>query len=71
MRVIEYEVTTREDVSVFRLITTIVDPVAAPADDLANAYAQRWEIESRFDELKSHQRGPGIVLRSKTPDGVL
>lgn len=71
VRVIEYEVTTGEDVSAFRLITTIVNPAAAPADDLANAYAQRWEIESCFDELKSHQRGPGIVLRSKTPDGVL
>lgn len=23
-----------------------------------------------MDELKSHQRGPRVVLRSKTPDGV-
>ena len=29
------------------------------------------EIESAFGEPKTHQRGPGVVLRSKPPDGVL
>ncbi|WP_368680742.1 hypothetical protein [Rhodococcus opacus] len=24
-----------------------------------------------FDELKIHQRGPGVALRSETPDGVI
>ena len=71
VRVIEYDVTTGEEVSTFRLITTILDPGAADADDLANTYAKRWEIESCFGELKTQQRGPGLVLRSKTPDGVL
>ncbi|MET3174625.1 UNVERIFIED_ORG: hypothetical protein ABIB52_002476 [Arthrobacter sp. UYCu721] len=28
-------------------------------------------FESSFDELKTHQRGLDVVLRSKTPDGVL
>ena len=46
-------------------------PRVAPAAGLAVAYAQRWEIESAFDELKTHQRGPRIVLRSKSPDLVL
>ena len=32
---------------------------------------QRWEIELAFDELKTHQRGPRTVLRSKSPDLVL
>ena len=54
----------------YRLLTTIATPAAAPADELAALYAQRWEIESAFDELKTHQRGPKVVLRSKTPDGV-
>ena len=71
VRVIEYEVTTGEETSTFRLITTILDPATAPAQDLAGLYARRWEIESSFDELKTHQRGPNVVLRSKTPDGVL
>ncbi len=36
----------------YRLVTTILDPADAPADELAALYAQRWEIESIFDELK-------------------
>ena len=55
----------------YRLLTTITDPEAAPAWELAELYFQRWEIESAFGELKTHQRGPGVVLRSKLPDGVL
>jgi hypothetical protein len=57
--------------TVYRLFTTLLDPEHAPAVDLASAYAQRWEIESAFDELKTHQRGPRVVLRSKSPELVL
>jgi hypothetical protein len=74
VRVVEYAVTDpgrpqAEGVR-YRLLTTITDPAAAPAADLAGLYAQRWEIENTLDELKTHQRGPRVVLRSKTPDGV-
>jgi IS4 transposase len=41
------------------------------ATELAAAYHRRWEIELAFDELKTHQRGPRTVLRSKSPDLVL
>lgn len=51
----------------YRLFTSILDPDQASAADLALAYAQRWEIENVFDELKTHQRGPKKVLRSKSP----
>lgn len=71
VRVIEYTVTTGEATTQFRLITTVVDHRQAPAIDLAETYGKRWEIESCFDELKTHQRGPRVVLRSKTPDGAL
>jgi hypothetical protein len=54
----------------YRLITTVMDPDAAPAGELAGVYAERWEFETALDELKTHQRGSRIVLRSKTPDGV-
>ncbi len=54
----------------YRLVTTILDPDAAPAAELAALYAERWEFETMLDELKTHQRGPRVVLRSKTPDGV-
>jgi hypothetical protein len=55
----------------YRLITTITDPAAAPAAELAALYPQRWEFETALDELKTHQRGPRVVLRSKMPDGVI
>ena len=55
----------------FRLLTTILDPAEASATELATAYVQRWEIELAFDELKTHQRGPRTVLRSKSPALVL
>lgn len=54
----------------YRLLTTILDPEQAPAKELATLYPQRWEIEGMLDELKTHQRGPRAVLRSKHPDGV-
>jgi hypothetical protein len=72
VRVIDYRIEDgRENGSSYRLFTTLLDPTEAPAEDLAAAYAQRWEIELAFDELKTHQRGPRTVLRSKSPDLVL
>lgn len=72
VRVIEYTVSTPgKEPSGFRLVTTILDPGRAAALELARAYARRWEIEGCFDELKTHERGAGLVLRSKTPSGVL
>lgn len=74
-RMIEYEINdpgrpTAEDRR-YRLLSTILDPDRAPAAELAPLYAQRWEFENALDELKVHQRGPRVVLRSKTPDGVI
>ena len=72
VRVIDYRIEDgRENGSSYRLFTTLLDPAEAPAEALAAAYAQRWEIELAFDELKTHQRGPRTVLRSKSPDLVL
>jgi hypothetical protein len=71
VRVIDYTIDDgRTNDNTYRLLTTILDPNDASAVDLAAAYAQRWEIETAFDELKTHQRGPKIVLRSKLPDLV-
>ena len=72
VRVIEYTIADgREESGPYRLLTTVVDHTEAPAAELAAAYAQRWEIESAFDEFKTHQRGPRAVLRSKSPELVL
>ncbi|MGY3684987.1 IS4 family transposase [Streptomyces sp. TE33382] len=54
----------------YRLITSILDHEAAPATGLAALYNERWEIETALDELKTHQRGPAQVLRSRSPEGV-
>lgn len=72
IRVIDYQIDDgRPNDETYRLFTTIIDPNEASAVDLAVAYTQRWEIENAFDELKTHQRGPRTVLRSKSPDLVL
>lgn len=55
----------------YRLVTTILDPEKAPADELAALYAQRWEVEISIKEIKIYQGRPHVVLRSKKPDGVL
>jgi hypothetical protein len=71
VRVIEYTLSGVADAEpMYRLITTILDPKKAPARELAVLYHERWEIETAFDEFKTHLRGARIVLRSKTPDLV-
>jgi hypothetical protein len=71
IRVIDYEIDDgRGETGPYRLFTTLLDATEAPAEQLALAYAQRWEIELAFDELKTHQRGPKTVLRSKSPSLV-
>lgn len=70
IRVIEYEVPNRGDDELFTLVTTICDPLDAPAVELAAAYHERWEIETAIGELKTHQKGAGVLLRSKSPEMV-
>jgi hypothetical protein len=71
VRVIDYRLDGVVDAEpVYRLVTTILDHHKAPATELAALYHERWEIETAFDELKTHLRGARIVLRSKTPDLV-
>ena len=76
-RVIEYDVPDRVGNGTGELIvllTTILDPTGsdgARADELAAAYHQRWEEETANDQLKTHLRGPGRVLRSRLPDLVV
>ena len=71
MRVIEYTLPGVPDAELsYRVVTTLRDPATAPATELAALYHERWEIETAFDELKTHLRGARMVLRSKTPDLV-
>lgn len=71
MRVVDYTIDDgRHNPDAYRLLTTILDPAEASAEELATVYSERWEIESVFDELKTHQRGPRMAMRSKSPDPV-
>jgi hypothetical protein len=71
VRVIEYRLQgVAEAEPIYRLLTSLLDPVPAPAAELAALYHERWGIETALAELKTHLRGAKIVLRSKTPDLV-
>ena len=69
VRVIEYTMPgDAQALPRYRLLTTLLDAQAAPAQELAALYHRRWEIEAVFDELKTHLRQGRRVLRSKTPE---
>jgi hypothetical protein len=71
VRVVEYKLEgARGGDPYYRLVTNILDPEQAPAEELAALYHQRWEIENALDEVKTHLRGPGVVLRSRLPELV-
>ena len=70
VRVVEYDVPDRDgngSGELIVLLSTICDPGAARADELAAAYHERWEEETGNDQLKTHLRGPGRILRSRLP----
>jgi hypothetical protein len=70
VRIVEYDVPDRDGKELIALICTITDPGRARPDKLASAYHRRWEEETGNDQLKTHLRGPGKVLRSRLPDLV-
>jgi len=73
VRVIEFTVKVALDDGAarterYRMITTLLDWRACPAPALAAGYARRWAIETSYREFKTYLRGPGRILRSRTPD---
>ncbi len=74
VRVIEYSLTTQDDTDaseLFCLITDLTDPAQLTGPQAADAYRQRWQIETAFAELETGIRGgPAVVLRSKSPDMI-
>ncbi|MGW8799282.1 hypothetical protein ACWGN9_19720 [Streptomyces sp. NPDC055775] len=63
VRGIEYTTTlgpdsaVEETSEVFCLIATLLDPVHAPAGELAELYAARWTSEAIYKNIKIEQRG--------------
>lgn len=73
LRVVEYALDTpagpgRET---YRLITSLLDERAFPAERLAATYHARWEIETALDEVKVHQWAHPRPLRSTHPREVV
>ncbi len=74
MRIVEYTISDPALPGygeVHRLVTTLLNPEAFPALELARAYHERWEIELVIDEVDTHQRLAGRPLRSLKPVGVI
>jgi hypothetical protein len=72
-RLVEFDVIVTDEAgkrrsSHFRVLTTLSDHDAYPATDLAQAYAERWQVELVYKTIKSTLRGPGRRLRGHTPD---
>ena len=71
VRVIEYTLPGTQGAETrYRLLTTLLDEHQAPALEVAALYHERWEVESVFDELKTHLIQRRRTLRSKTADLV-
>lgn len=71
VRVIDYRLEGVANAEpIYRLVTTLLEFVRAPAPELMALHHERWEIGTALDELKTHLRGANIVLRRKTPDLV-
>jgi len=52
----------------YRLVTTLLDPEAAPATELAALYHERWESEGMFAVVKVTLPGERLMLRSRRAD---
>jgi IS4 transposase len=50
------------------VVTTLLDPVKYPAEEVASLYHHRWEIEVRFRDIKTTL---GMeMLRTKSPEMI-
>ena len=52
------------------LLTSLVDPAAYPASEIADLYHERWELEMGFDEVKTHTLEREESLRCRAPERV-
>ena len=52
------------------LLTSLLDPAAFPADEIATLYHERWELELGYDEIKTEMLEREEAIRSKSPTAV-
>jgi hypothetical protein len=60
----------------FHYFTSLINPQTHPVKEIVEIYARRWEIETGFDELKTHQGNLSsvnhpVLFRSQEPRRVL
>jgi len=72
-RMIEFTVTVTDQAgtstrSRFRVMTTLLDPDAYPAVQIAACYAERWQVEIVYKTIKTSLRGGDRRLRGQSPD---
>src|SRR6266511_2283872 len=74
VRVIEYTLSDpgrRTSTDRYRLVTTILDPTAAPAGELAALYTERWEIEICQPQCTHGEwDSPMLTVSKPQPGGV-
>lgn len=74
VRIVEYKMSEKGET--IRIATSLTDWREHRAEDLAALYRERWEIETVFDEVKTHQRGrpngqAATAVRARKPAGVV
>jgi hypothetical protein len=71
VRVIDCQIRIGSGISTYRLVTNLLDPKKAPARELVDVYAKRWEVEIAFKEFKGQLKPRTTPLRSHHPETVL
>ncbi|MFE9651365.1 IS4 family transposase [Streptomyces sp. NPDC006365] len=76
VRVVDADITATPEHGVprsrpLRVITSLLDPNQAPAEQVAAVYAERWNSETSLFEAKILQRDHRPLLRSQSPNGVI
>ncbi len=52
------------------VLTSMIDPLRFPPDEIVELYSQRWEIELGYREMKQGMLAGHYTLRSKTPEMI-
>ena len=70
-RLVSFTITARTArrarTTTIKVLTTLLDPDAFPACEIAALYAERWQVEIAYLHLKKTVKGTGRVLRGRSP----
>jgi hypothetical protein len=69
VRIVRYAVPGRKRSRFIYVATTLLDPIAYPRQTILRLYGHRWNIETCFNQLKTHAKMN--TLKSQSVDGVI